>query len=377
MTRFAKTIRNINGLDSTDGESANPSPNPVKNVVSSSSKPDESVSAATSEQKSTECAYDVQIWSEDTELVYLGIEKVEAQTKTQTLNETDKASSVGSVNSMTEPFALPARCATITSTNSTLSTSSLLASTTLKKTKQTINGQLGLCDFMIDYFQKIRRELVDDNELPPSVETTPVSSGRSRGRTSQTTPSPAPSASKRKRGAQLALNEPEEEPKSAKKIRKEPTASSPNVSSNYPEKAVLARWVDKKFYPGRVIEQKANNKYVVLFEDGAKKVLPEEHIVFGEENILPLVNEIVHALVKDETYEPGVVQSVETKDDGTYYNVLCESTTVTVTASGIYLEEDQAKVILSKRMGNPEKQPEAGYSGGVNTRKDRRQKRYS
>lgn len=228
-------------------------------------------------------------------------------------------------------------------------------------------------------------------KLTGNVDTqkTPATSGRGRGRNANaepTTPSVTSTASKRKRGAAVALESPafnesidsEAQPKSAKKAKKEPaTPKTPAAAeSEYPEKAVLARWVDKKFYAGRVIEQKPNNKFVVLFEDGAKKTLPEEHILFGKENnILPLVNENVHALVGNETYEPGTVQSVETKDGGVYYTVICESTTVTVTASDIYLEEEQAKVILSKHASN---NPEPGFSGGLgSTRKDRRNKRYS
>lgn len=215
--------------------------------------------------------------------------------------------------------------------------------------------------------------------------TTPATSGGRRGKNSNAEPSTPSTATKRKRGA-AAVESPANEidadaqPKSAKKSKKEPTtpktAATPAAAaeSDYPEKAVLARWVDKKFYAGRVIDQKPNNKYVVLFEDGAKKTLPEEHIVFGKENILPLLNESVHALVVGETYEPGIVQSVETKDDGVFYTVQCESTTITVTASDIYLEEDQAKLILSKHASN---NPEPGFSGGLNTRKDRRNKRYS
>lgn len=196
--------------------------------------------------------------------------------------------------------------------------------------------------------------------------------------------------SKRKRGA-AAISAAQEspsttsdsdlQPKSAKKAKKEPatpktptTPAAGAAESDYPEKAVLARWVDKKFYAGRVVDQKPNNKFVVLFEDGAKKTLPEEHIVFGKDNILPLANENVHALVSEDTYEPGTVESVEVKDDGTYYTVKCESTTVTVTASDIYLEDDQAKVIIAKHTKN---NPEPGFSGGLNTRKDRRNKRYS
>lgn len=219
-----------------------------------------------------------------------------------------------------------------------------------------------------------------------SQKTPATASGRrGKGATNAEPSTPSSNAGKRKRGAAVEsplLNESDADmqPKSAKKLKKEPatpksaTPKAAATESEYPEKAVLARWVDKKFYAGRVIDQKPNNKFVVLFEDGAKKTLPEEHIVFGKENILPLVNESVHALVVGETYEPGIVQSVETKDDGIYYTVQCESTTVTVTASEIYLEEDQAKVILSKHASN---NPEPGFSGALSTRKDRRNKRYS
>lgn len=236
---------------------------------------------------------------------------------------------------------------------------------------------------------KLRAKLTGQDRLET---TTPAGRrGRNPANAEPTTPSTATNTGSKRKRAAAAVESPslndtidsDVQPKSAKKAKKESTAPKTPAAakeSNYPEKAVLARWVDKKFYAGRVIEEKPNNKYVVLFEDGAKKTLPEEHIVFGKENnILPLVNENVHALVAaGDTYEPGNVQSVETKDDGTvYYTVLCESTTVTVTASDIYLEEDQAKVILSKHASN---NPEPGFSGGLSggsTRKDRRNKRYS
>lgn len=241
---------------------------------------------------------------------------------------------------------------------------------------------------------KLRAKLTGQDRLEA---TTPASGGR-RGRNAASVDPSTPSTATNtgtKRGTKrggAAMESPslndtidsDVQPKSAKKAKKEPATpkATPTAAkeSNYPEKAVLARWVDKKFYAGRVIEEKPNNKFVVLFEDGAKKTLPEEHILFGKENnILPLVNENVHALVAaGDTYEPGNVQSVEAKDDGAvYYTVQCESTTVTVTASDIYLEEDQAKVILSKHASN---NPEPGFSGGLSggsTRKDRRNKRYS
>lgn len=334
--------------------------------------------------------YEINIWCDDSELVRFGVEK---QDKPNNVSTNSDDALGAEKTSSTEQFSLPTRCSTITSTNSTLvsaSPSSALTSGTLKKTKHVVKGTLALCKFMIDHFQNVRTSLtgcVTDAKLD----------GRGHGKASDagSTLTSTTGGNKRKRSyAPSAAQTPStgdantdaDEPKSSKKLKKETStpgdsrksiASSSVASNNYPEKAVLARWIDKKFYAGRVIEQKANKKYVVLFEDGAKKMLPEEHIVFGEENILPLENESVHALVKDDTYEPGIVQSVKDKGDAVYYTVLCESTTVTVTASDIYLEDDQAKVILSKKIPSSENQPEAGFSGGINTRKDRRQKRYS
>lgn len=342
--------------------------------------------------------YEINIWYDDADLVYFCVENQDKSNNSSTATEhaLEKVSSVGSVSSMNEPFSLPTRCATITSTNSTLSTSSTLplASSTLKKTKHVVKGTLALCKFMIDHFQNVRTSLTGStagDSATSNLDATP-GSGRGRGKANAilSTPTSTTANNKRKRSAAPSATPTVgdaidgDEPKVPKKAKKEIPAidsrksiASPSVVSNYPEKAVLARWVDKKFYAGRVIEQKANNKYVVLFEDGAKKVLPDEYIVFGEENILPLENESVHALVKGDTYEPGIVQSVKNKGDAVYYTVLCESTTVTVTASDIYLEDDQAKVILSKKTPSSANQPEPGFSGGINTRKDRRQKRYS
>lgn len=374
-----------------DAKKVDATATPVESGVSSSSEDN---------------VYEINIWCDDSELVYFGVEKQDKSNNSSTATEhaLEKISSVGSVSSMTEPFSLPTRCATITSTNSTLSStpsSSALASSTLKKTKHVVKGTLALCKFMIDHFQNVRTTLTGSAAGASNLDATPVNTGAGRGRGKASavvsTPTSTTANNKRKRSAApsatttpaVADAADADEPKTSKKAKKETPAAttaadsrksiaSPSVAaSNYPEKAVLARWVDKKFYAGRVIEQKANNKYVVLFEDGAKKMLPEEHIVFGEENILPLENESVHALVKDDTYEPGIVQSVKNKGDAVYYTVLCESTTVTVTASDIYLEDDQAKVILSKKTPSSANQPEAGFSGGINTRKDRRQKRYS
>lgn len=407
LTRFAKVIRKFNGIggDETDEASSAPEPTTAAGKrdakkVDAAATPIESGVSSSSEDN----VYEINICYEDAELVYFGVEKQDKSNNSSTATEhaLEKISSVGSVSSMTEPFSLPTRCATITSTNSTLSSTSsslALASSTLKKSKHVVKGTLALCKFMVDHFQNVRSSLTGSAASATSkLDATPLTAGSARGRGKSSavvsTPTSTTANNKRKRSAAAAPSATTtpivadghdgDEPKVSKKAKKEtPVAdtrksiASPSVASNYPEKAVLARWVDKKFYAGRVIEQKANNKYVVLFEDGAKKMLPEEHIVFGEENILPLENESVHALVKDDTYEPGIVQSVKNKGDAVYYTVLCESTTVTVTASDIYLEDDQAKAILSKKTPSSANQPEPGFSGGINTRKDRRQKRYS
>lgn len=382
LARFAKAVRTLNGSsDETDASSGKPEPASNKKEMATVGTQSKATATASVSTTSENHVYDVNFCYDSKELVYFSVERIEPN-KTNPISDN---SSIGSVNSVHETFALPARCAAVTSTNSTLSSSSSELGTTnvasnTEKSKHEVKGTLALCELVIAHFTKISKMLKgpDDEDTLKSSETTPVSTGgrRRAANATPTTPSIQASGSKRKRGAVQASpveNDPDDQPKSAKKSKKSAEPSTP-TTSNYPEKAVLARWVDKKFYAGRVIDQKPNNKFVVLFEDGAKKVLPEEHIVFGDQNILPLLNESVHALVKEDTYEPGIVQTVETKDDRIYYSVLCESTTVTVTSSDIYLEDDQAKAILSKHASN---NPEPGFSGGINTRKDRRQKRYS
>lgn len=408
LTRFAKNIRKFNGIGADETDDASQASEPTSAAVKRDAKKAESTVTPTEtgvSSSSEDNVYEINICYDDAELVFFGVEKQDKSNNSSAVTDhtSEKVSSVGSVSSMTEPFSLPTRCATITSTNSTLSStssSSALASSTVKRTKHVVKGTLALCKFMIDHFQNVRTSLTGSaagSSSTSHLDATPLNTGSGRGRgkasAALSTPTSTTASNKRKRSAAPSATatpnaadatDADEAKVSSKKAKKETPAAdsrksiaSPSVASNYPEKAVLARWVDKKFYAGRVIEQKANNKYVVLFEDGAKKVLPEEHIVFGEENILPLENESVHALVKDDTYEPGIVQSVKNKGDAIYYTVLCESTTVTVTASDIYLEDDQAKVILSKKAPSSANQPEPGFSGGINTRKDRRQKRYS
>lgn len=348
----------MNGTsDDTDGTSSRPAETQAAAAAAAAkavaAQPDTAVISADN------ATYNVTVCYDSTELVYFGVQKASH-----------------TVHNVTEATA---DAATVSSTNSPSGSAAAAAAASVDKKTHEIKGMAALRDFICSQFQI---------SVAPAVASTPAAMGGRRSKAvvgQQATPASTPSSgSRRKRGAaQLdAEAEAEEQPKSSKKAKVAATAPATPVtptvtSSEVPEKAVLARWVDKKFYAGHVLEKKANNKFVVLFEDGARKTLPEEHIVFGQENVLPLLHEAVHALVTEDTYEPGLVQAVDAKPDGTYYTVLCETTTVTVTASNIYLEEDQAKVILSKYASNAATNPEPGFSGAGSTRKDRRQKRYS
>lgn len=137
---------------------------------------------------------------------------------------------------------------------------------------------------------------------------------------------------------------------SASTVDAESSSNAVGESSARPIVSVLARWADKKYYAGRLKEARPNNKFVVVFEDGATKTLGPDVIVFGlVGGQLPVLDQYVHARIDGgDTYEPGLVTHISA--DGPdraaiRYTVVAESQTVTVTASDIYLEEEQAKAI--------------------------------
>lgn len=339
-----------------------------------------------------EHSYEVSIWYNENDLLCFSGERIDvksppAAAPSQASDPTEKVtSSVSSASSsLPEQFSLPTRMAAAVDSPQSQT----------RKIKQTITGTVELCKFVIEHFQKLGRSFSNDNAFATGVtDHTPVSGRRGTGRASATATSTTPATpkdglstpttggNKRKRNEHTTTAGDDDEPRaasSAKKSKKDaPTTPVTPAADAYPEKVVLARWVDKKYYAGRVIEKKSNQKFVVLFEDGAKKVLPVDNIVFGDADTLPLLNEHVHALVNDDTYEPGTVLAVERKGETVCYTVQCESTiVVTVTGSDIYLEEEQAKIILAKQDVSILNEPEPGSSGISSTRKDRRQKRYS
>lgn len=246
------------------------------------------------------------------------------------------------------------------------------------------------CDFIINKFSAIKKVL-----CPSSVcESTPKNrKGGGSKASPYTTDTPAKGG---KRGNKRSLPSDEEIISTPKKLKKEPIEED---HSN--KQRVLAKWVDKKYYAGRVMGEKPNNTYAILFEDGALKNLPKKSIVFAEtteSDVLPLIGHEVHALVTEDEYECGIVEKVETVNDETVYHVKCETQTVIVTAMQMYLQEDQAKLINKSAdfeeststpsgRGSRNKRaaevtspstPEAGFSGGLTgKRSNKRQKRYS
>ncbi|XP_075979391.1 uncharacterized protein LOC142978730 [Anticarsia gemmatalis] len=126
----------------------------------------------------------------------------------------------------------------------------------------------------------------------------------------------------------------------------EKAAVKPEYPGYPPDTVVLAKWVDKSYYSGKVLEITEPNKYLIKFDDGQVKVLLDDFIIFGDMKTLPLEGQSVYAMVDEEqNYEPGLVLGVEENDSGTvtYKCTTDGDTLVMVTASELYLTEDQAR----------------------------------
>ncbi|KAM3961669.1 uncharacterized protein ACR2FA_004223 [Aphomia sociella] len=160
-------------------------------------------------------------------------------------------------------------------------------------------------------------------------------------------------------------------PKSVTKLKQKRRPTSPRpatpvekviVKTEYPgfppDTVVLAKWADKRYYSGKVLEITELNKYLIKFDDGHSKVLLDEFIIFGDMKSLPLRGQSVYAMVDEEqNYEPGLVLKVEENDSGTvtYQCITDGESQVCVTASELYLTEDQARAL--KESGRPRSPP--------------------
>lgn len=205
-------------------------------------------------------------------------------------------------------------------------------------TEHTVTGVVELCNYMIDHFTKLKRSVVNEDASP---KVTPRGRGSSKKGNAKTVTSSQTTPKSGKRNSTSKIDESESKPKQTKGIADKSTDEEMEEKGD----CCLARWTDRKYYAGRVLDEKPGNKFSVLFEDGAMKNLSAEVIVFGTGNVLPLMDHSVHVLVADDTYEPGIVTKIETEDDVVKYTVVAESKTVTCSASDIYLMDDQAKVI--------------------------------
>lgn len=125
-----------------------------------------------------------------------------------------------------------------------------------------------------------------------------------------------------------------------------PLEFKPDLSGYPPGTAVLAKWVDKRYYSGKVREHLDVSKYLIEFDDGHSKTLLDDFIIFGNIKELPLQGQSVYAMVdEDQNYEPGLVLAIEENAHGTvcYKCTTDRDVTVSVTASELYLTEDQAR----------------------------------
>ncbi|CAH2243547.1 jg1594 [Pararge aegeria aegeria] len=159
-------------------------------------------------------------------------------------------------------------------------------------------------------------------------------------------------------------------PKSVTKLKQKKRPTSPRpatpvekvvVKTEYPghppDTVVLAKWVDKRYYSGKVLEITEPNKYLIKFDDGQSKTLLDDFIIFGDTKKLPLQGQSVYAMVDEEqNYEPGLVLESEENENGTvaYRCTTDGDTIVMVTASELYLTEDQARSLKeSSRSRSP------------------------
>jgi hypothetical protein len=71
---------------------------------------------------------------------------------------------------------------------------------------------------------------------------------------------------------------------------------------------VFARWIDRKYYSGRLKEKSKDRHWVVLFDDGNVKSLVEDFIIAVD---ILSKGQLVYALAEDEGYLSGVIVNVQ------------------------------------------------------------------
>uniref|UniRef100_A0A182VVQ6 BRCT domain-containing protein n=1 Tax=Anopheles minimus TaxID=112268 RepID=A0A182VVQ6_9DIPT len=359
------------------------------------------LSRAISPTTSTEQQYEVSVWYEGKELQFMSVERIHGGTKvdpsatddtvTHDASNTDSSSKQsstattnGSVSSI-GPFALTGINKANMGQSSDSSSSSATAagvksthSVTVPQMKQTVMGAKALCDLLIDEFQKLKRTFAPDNinedDASSNLLKSPVTPYMGRGRKD----SAKKSGSRAQKRSKAANSEDDDDdvgndartPRSAgSTASKQPAKRTKSIltapsnesligsSSTTPKSKIvreqnqfdiccLARWTDRKYYAGRVTNYREDNKYVVVFEDGCSKTLSRDIIVFGEDGVLPIQHHSIHVLTGGDTYEPAIVEEIKRNDaNDVVYCVRTASTPLEVTATDIYLTDEQAKWI--------------------------------
>lgn len=252
--------------------------------------------------------------------------------------------------------------------------------------KQTISGSKALCDLMIEKFKKLRQFYAPDDGSESAeglagdtdahllkIPKTPVNArggqrkesakkstprGQKRNKTVDTDDdddSSANNARTPRSTGSSATKQPAKRTKGGLSIspNESPIVTStlsPKVKNSIEPKqfdiCCLARWTDRKYYAGRVTNYREDNKYVVVFEDGCSKTLSRDIIVFGEDGVLPIQHHSIHALTGNDTYEPAIVEEIKRNElNEVVYFVRTAARTLTITATDIYLTDEQAKWI--------------------------------
>uniref|UniRef100_A0A182K3I1 Tudor domain-containing protein n=1 Tax=Anopheles christyi TaxID=43041 RepID=A0A182K3I1_9DIPT len=375
------------------------------------------LSRAISPTTSAEQQYEVSVWYEGKELQFMSVERIhggmradpsvtvthDASNIDSSSKQSSTATTNGSVSSI-GPFTLPgaqaaaaAAVAANVAQSSDSSSSSVVTVTggaaksthsfTVPQMKQTVMGPKALCDLIIGEFKKLRRTFAPDDDgtedeasLHALVKSpkTPAVVGRGRKESAKKSASrgqkrskaadsdeeddddertPRASGSKQpaKRAKGSGLVSSSHESPVASSSSTTPKSKSVHQEPKQFDICCLARWTDRKYYAGRVTNYRGDNKYVVVFEDGCSKTLSRDIIVFGEDGLLPIKHHSIHALTGGDTYEPAIVEEIKRNDaNEVVYGVRTASSTLEVTATDIYLTDEQAKWIHNACKDKPD-----------------------
>ncbi|XP_059621953.1 nucleolar protein dao-5-like isoform X2 [Phlebotomus argentipes] len=280
-----------------------------------------------------ESVYEVNFCFEENEIKYLYIDKVDkdgqksddAPSTSSNGDKTVSQSGESGSKEATEKFAVPA----------------------LPKSTVTIKGISSLCSFIVERMREFSPEEEAEEMGKKKGKSLGTKSATSTPKSQKSTPVAAKASTSSRRVSG----------KTATPVAKESPATKAvsGVQEGKVGYAVMARWVDKMYYAGRVSAEKSGGKFAIHFADGALKTLNRDQIVFGHGDLLPFLDQSVHALVEGDTYEPGLVTEVTMdQDEQVLYTVVTESKTVVRTASDIYLEEDQAKNLQAAIKKDPQ-----------------------